>query len=258
MDLFTLTRGDAPLLISVPHAGLHIPEDIKARLSDVGRTLSDADWHVDRLYAPFVEMGATLIAATHHRTVIDLNRPRDGKSLYPGQATTGLCPTETFTGAPLYLEGEAPDAAEIEARALAYWEPYHAALTAELRRLRTMHHQIVLWDGHSINNHIPRLFEGTLPDFNFGTNDGLAARDGLAEELVERVRDHGRYSVVLNGRFKGGAITRTYGHPAEGVNAIQLEMSQSCYMDQATFAWDEEKAAEVQEVLGRLLALVVA
>ena len=253
MDLFSLTQGSSPLLISVPHAGLEIPSDIKGRLTDKGKACVDADWHVDRLYRPFTDLGASLISANYSRAVVDLNRTRDGKSLYPGQAVTSLCPIDTFDGQPLYLADQEPDAAEIEERAIAYWEPYHAALADELDRLSGLHDHVVLWDGHSINNHIPRLFEGQLPDFNFGTNDGVTCRAGLGEGLLEHVQADGTYPCVLNGRFKGGAITRGFGAPEDGVSAVQLEMAQDCYMDQETFAWDEGKAARVQAVLRSLL-----
>ena len=258
MEIFDLIQGDAPLLISVPHAGTCVPKDIEDRLTAKGKELSDTDWHVDRLYRPFTDLGATLITANYHRTVIDLNRPRDGKSLYPGQAVTTLCPVDTFEGEPLYLDGQEPSAEEIEERAVTFWEPYHEAIGRALARLRQSHDNVTLWDAHSIHNRIPRLFDGQLPDFNFGTNDGAAARAGLGEGLLKRVSEDGRYSAVLNGRFKGGAITRGFGDPENGVSAVQLEMAQDCYMDQgAPFAWRADKADEVQVVLRGLLDSLV-
>lgn len=256
MDIFSLHRGESPLLISVPHAGLEIPPEIKARLSDEGKACVDADWHVDRLYRPFTDLGATLITANFSRTVIDLNRPRDGQSLYPGQAVTSLCPVDTFEGEPLYLEGEEPNVEEIEKRTKTFWDPYHEALSQELTRLRDLHEHVVLWDGHSIHNRIPRLFEGQLPDFNFGTNGGVTCRSGLGEELLAQVQADGSYSAVLNGRFKGGAITRGFGDPDAGVSAIQLEMAQDCYMNQGTpFTWRADKAEKVRGILRELLTI---
>lgn len=193
-----------------------------------------------------------MLVATHSRYVIDLNRPSDGSSLYPGQAVTALCPTETFEGLKIYRNGEEPDEAEVTARIKTWWQPYHSKLHEELAALKTRHGRAILWDAHSINNRLPRLFEGKLPDLNFGTNDGEACEPELAEAVLAIAGNDKRFTSVLNGRFKGGIITRTYGAPSEDLNAIQLEMAQACYMDQETFGYDEEKAAEVQVPLMRM------
>jgi N-formylglutamate deformylase len=258
MDIYHYDGGTTPLLISIPHAGQFIPETIKQGLNQEGRQLTDTDWHVDRLYAPFKDLGASIISANYSRYVVDLNRRADGKSLYPGQTVTPLCPTETFKGKAIYRAGEEPPDEEVERRVETYWQPYHKALQNEIERIKSRHGHVVLWDAHSIENELPRLFEGTLPDFNFGTNGGTACREGLAESLIDLVTDDGTYSAVLNGRFKGGAITRSYGNPQDGVSAIQLEMSQDCYMNQGTpFAYREDKAEKVQTVLKVLLQYVL-
>jgi N-formylglutamate deformylase len=242
---FRLVRGDSRLVISVPHAGTFIPHDIGARLNATGRALLDTDWFVDRLYEFAPLAGATLLVATHSRTVVDLNRGPDGIKLYPGQAETGICPTESFDGAPLY-DGPGPDAAEVQARVATYWQPYHYALQAELNRLRGLHQNVHLLDGHSIRGQIPRLFAGRLPDLNFGTNSDHAASTLLVETAMAATAPFG-FSQVLNGRFRGGFITRHYGRPAEGVQAIQLEM-----------AWEAYMGTGAGRLLSALLALVNA
>ena len=276
---YTLSRGTAPLLISIPHLGTRLPEEVRAQLSDIATVLQDTDWHLDRLYGFAAELGATVLQAEVSRYAIDLNRPPNDVSLYPGQTTTGLCPTETFHGEPLYralpeahadatAEANAPTAAEPaatsampqtitaaerERRLRTYWQPYHAALAAELGRLRAAHGAVLLWDAHSIASRLPRLFDGKLPDLNFGTADGKSC----AASLIEGVRAcTARYpfSQVLNGRFKGGYITRQYGEPARGIHAIQLEMSQCLYMNEAPpFAYQPEQAARVQPLLREML-----
>jgi N-formylglutamate deformylase len=253
-NTFELKRGTAPLLISMPHAGTCLPADIAGRLTDEALRLPDTDWHLPRLYDFVGGLGATVIVATHSRYAIDLNRPPDGANLYPGQDTTALCPLDTFDRQPLYREGQQPDAAEIQLRIERYWEAYHAALRSELGRLRQRHDEVVLWDAHSIRSAVPRLFAGRLPDLNFGSAGGAACDPGLAELLFRAVRRHPGHTQVLDGRFKGGYITRHYGRPADGVHAIQLELAQRAYMSEDyPYSFDERLAAALRPVLIEML-----
>ena len=246
---YELLRRNAPLLISIPHLGRHVPADLRDSYSVESQLLEDTDWHLDRLYQFAAEIGATVLNATVSRYVIDLNRAATGESLYPGMIATSLCPTETFRGAPLYKTGTAPNSAEISRRVDLYWRPYHAALNEEIARLRQLHAHILLWDAHSIASVLPRLFSGSLPDFNFGTADGQSCDEAIVAGAVEALRDT-QWSWVVNGRFSGGFITRRYGDPGSGVHAIQLEMCQSLYMDEdAPFQWRSELAAAVVPVV---------
>lgn len=229
---FTLHRGTKPLLVSIPHAGTMIPSEIEARLSDAGRAVADTDWHVHTLYDFAAGLGASVLIAQYSRYVIDLNRPPDDESLYPGQTTTGLVPVDTFDGEPIYRDDIDPDVSEVMGRVEGYWKPYHNALAGELERLRRAHGHAVLWDAHSIRSHVPRLFDGQLPDFNFGDNGGRSCDPSLTAAVVAAAAGAAGYSHVVNGRFKGGFITRNYGDPANGVHAIQLELSQATYMEE--------------------------
>ena len=251
--LFTHQPGQSRLLVSIPHAGTYVPPDIAARLSPAARALPDTDWHVDKLYGFLAAQDVTVLTATHSRYVVDLNRAPDGKLLYPGQAETGICPTETFAGAPLYA-GAPPDEAEIAARVATYWQPYHDALRAGIDRLRALHGTAHVLDAHSICGTIPRLFAGELPELNIGTNDGASADAALTARVVAAVADQG-FSHVLNGRFKGGAITRSYGAPQEGVQAVQLEMAWRAYLDEADpTRFDPIRAGKLTGVLLRVVA----
>ena len=253
-SLFTLERGTAPLLISLPHDGSEIPGEIAARMLPDARRSTDTDWHVGLLYAPLARaLGASLLRPRLSRYVVDLNRPADGHALYPGRRETGLVSTVGFDGAPLYRDGEEPDAAEIARRVEDCWRPYHAALAEELARLRDEHGRVVLWEGHSIRSVVPMLFDGRLPDFNLGTADGASCGDLLQQRLAGCLAAQRRYTHVVNGRFKGGYITRHYGRPAEGVQAVQLELAQCNYMDEDSFAYRPELAAPVQALIGELL-----
>ncbi len=251
-----ITRGNAPLIISLPHTGTHIPLEIEACLISPWLGLKDADWWIDRLYAFAEGMGATIVRTAISRTVIDVNRDPSGASLYPGQATTELCPTTTFDGEPLYRDG-GPDATEIDRRRAAYFEPYHATLRAEIDRLRAIHPKVVLYEAHSIRSRVPRLFDGELPQFNLGTNGGASCDDALTA-AVEAACDASGRSRATNGRFKGGWTTRHYGQPATGVHALQMELACRGYMDDPAApptedAWPTPFHADRAEPLRRVL-----
>ena len=253
MDTYTLQRGNAPLLVSLPHDGSALPDGLAARLTPEARRVPDTDWHVARLYAFARELGASMIVPVYSRYVVDLNRPPDDTSLYPGQNTTGLCPVVQFSGEPVYLAGAEPQADEVAARVETYWKPYHEALAAELERVRAAHDRVVLWEGHSIRSVVPFLFDGRLPDFNLGTAAGASCSPGLQQRLAAVLEAQAGYTQVVNGRFKGGYITRQHGRPHEGVEAVQLELEQHNYMDEATFEYLPERAAPTQAVIRKLL-----
>lgn len=253
-DIVTLQHGHAPLLISLPHDGSEIPAEIAERMHPAARRSIDTDWHVGRLYAPLAaQLGASLLRPSLSRYVVDLNRPADGQALYPGQRETGLVPTIGFDGEALYEHGAEPDAAEIARRVQTYWQPYHRALKQELERLLAEHGRVVLWEGHSIRSHVPMLFEGRLPDFNLGTADGASCTSALSQRLDILMSAQRDYSHVLNGRFKGGYITRQYGRPDAGIQAVQLELAQCSYMDEDSLDYLPDRAAAVQSLIGSLL-----
>ena len=256
---FEFQRGTRPLLISMPHVGTYLPPAIAARLTPEGREVHDTDWHLGTLYAFAREMGASILMATHSRYVVDLNRPPDGASLYPGQSVTGLCPVDTFDNAPLYADGAGPDDAEIAARREAVWRPYHDQLGAELDRLKAAHGIAMLWDAHSIRSVLPRFFEGKLPDLNLGTADGASCDPALARRLLAIAQAAPGHTAVLNGRFKGGHITRHHGQPAQRVHAVQLELTQCSYMEEAMpFRYRPDRASRIEPTLRALLAAVLA
>jgi N-formylglutamate deformylase len=251
---YTLIRGHSPLVISLPHVGTLLPEDIAPLLTDAARALPDTDWHVDQLYDFAFEATYTLLRAQYSRYVIDLNRPADDAALYPGSNTSGLCPTLDFAGAPIYRAGPAPlPAGEVARRLAIYWQPYHAELAAQLDAARRRHGYALLIDGHSIRSHVPRLFDGRLPDINIGTDDGRACAPALRAKLQQALFAQGRFTHVLDGRFRGGYITRHYGQPLAGVHAIQIELAQCAYMDEASPAYTRARAEPLRALLRQLL-----
>jgi N-formylglutamate deformylase len=251
---YTLHRGTRPLLVSVPHVGTEIPAELAGRLVPRALDVEDTDWHLDALYGFVREMGASLLVPRYSRYVVDLNRPPENTPMYPGRNNTELCPTRFFTGEALYHAGQAPDDAEVADRVARYWRPYHDALAGELARLRAAHGHVVLFDGHSIAAELPWLFEGRLPDLNLGTADGASCGPALREALRAALQAQPRFSHVVDGRFKGGYITRHYGDPAAGVQAVQMEMCWHCYMDpQPPHFYDAARAAAAQAVLRGLV-----
>lgn len=263
-DWLTIHRGTAPLVVAMPHTGTDLPADLAPLFASEWDARRDADWWIDRLYDFAREMGASVVRTAISRSVIDMNRDPSGASLYPGMATTGLCPVDNFDGAPLY-RGDPPDEAEIARRRTTYFDPYHTALDGEIERLRAAHGAVVLYDAHSIRSRIPRLFDGELPQFNIGTNDGASCAQELTQavEQICRAAD----STVVNGRFKGGWTTRRYGQPERGVHAIQMELAMRGYLPEPDglpttgnwpVAYDPQFAAPMIATLKGVLGACIA
>ena len=258
-------EGNAPLVVSIPHAGTWIPADIERRMQSLWLARKDADWWIDHLYGFAEELDATIVRTAVSRSVIDVNRDPSGASLYPGMATTALCPSTTFDGEPLYLESQEPDEAEIATRRTRWFDPYHRALAAELDRLHRKHKRVVLYEAHSIRSRVPRLFDGELPNFNIGTNDGASCAPALTA-AVEAACDGSGFSRVTNGRFKGGWTTRHYGCPGDGVHAVQMELACRGYMTEpaettpATWPtqFSDEVAAPMRAALADILKACLA
>ena len=251
---FALHQGTSPIILGLPHTGTDVPAEIWSRLNDNGKILADTDWHIHELYAGLLE-NATTVRATFHRYVIDANRDPAGVSLYPGQNTTGLVPDTDFDGKPIWNEGQEPTPDDIADRLETFHAPYHAALAAEIERIKGIHGIAILYDCHSIRSHIPFLFEGKLPDFNIGTDMGRTCDPTIEHIAVEATAAAQGYDSVLNGRFKGGWTTRHYGRPQTGVHAIQMELAQSTHLQSEVppFAYDAGKAERLRQHLKTIL-----
>jgi N-formylglutamate deformylase len=247
-------RGSSLVILGLPHTGTFVPAEIRERLNDEGKKLRDTDWHVDRLYSGLLP-NATMVRATFHRYVIDANRDPTGQSLYPGQNTTGLVPLTDFDDQPIWREGEAPTETDVATRLKTFHQPYHAALAAEIERVKAEHGVAILYDCHSIRSVCPFLFEGKLQDFNIGTNNGQTCAPGIEAAVRETCAKAEGYTHIINGRFKGGWTTRHYGQPSRGVHAIQMELTQSTHLasESPPFAYDEAKAERLRVTLQKIL-----
>jgi len=252
---YTLIKGSVPLLISMPHNGEAIPAEIAAVMTAKGHEVADTDWYMDRLYTFAQQLGAYILIPKYNRYVIDLNRDPDGVDLYPGANNTELCPTTAFDLSPLYQEGCAPTREQIAKRVERYWQPYHKALTATMQAIKAEFGQAVLLEAHSIRSHVPRFFQGQLPDFNFGNADGKSCAPELISALANL--DYAPYTMVCNGRFKGGYITRAFGQPSKEFHAVQLELSQHTYMNEQAMTYNEDLAQQVQIKLAALVKTLI-
>jgi N-formylglutamate deformylase len=257
--LYTLTPGSTPLLINVPHCGTGLPDALRARLTPAALALPDTDWHVEKLYDFAPALGAGLMAATQSRYVVDLNRDPEGKPLYPGADNTELCPSRTFGNEAIYLDGSTVSTPEMAERRRLYWQPYHDRLTAELAAIKARHGYAVLLDAHSIPSVVPRFFDGRLPDLNLGTNEGRSCAPDLADAAYRALQRDAAFSHVHNGRFKGGFITRHFGQPQSGVHALQLELAEISYLDEARpNPYDPARAAALIKLLRGLVQALLA
>lgn len=244
---YHLSKGQLGMLISMPHNGQSIPDDIASTMTENGLKVADTDWYMDKLYDFAQALGISIISPKYSRYVIDLNRDISGINLYPGANSTELCPTTAFDLSALYLDGHMPDEQEVSRRIELYWQPYHQALSDTLASMKQQFGKVVLLDAHSILSHVPRFFEGQLPDFNFGNADGKSCSDALISQIAQV--DFSPYSTIVNGRFKGGYITRAYGNPDENIHALQLELSQHTYMDEPSDHYNDVKAEQVKHKL---------
>jgi N-formylglutamate amidohydrolase len=257
-DTHSLTPGSTPLVISVPHSGTTIPPYLSPQLTPLAHTLPDTDWHVPALYDFATALGATLIVARYTRYQVDLNRPPDDAALYATAPATGLCPAQSFAGEALYADGrKAVEPAEVARRRAQYWQPYHDELRTRLALVRERHGYALLLDAHSIRSEVPRLFEGRLPDINLGTFGGRSCGRAVSAAVQAQLARATRFSHVVDGRFKGGYITRHYGSPEYRVHALQIELAQSCYMDEAGTDYDLRRAAPLRETLQNIVAALL-
>lgn len=254
-DIFKLKRGNSKLLVSMPHVGTQLPNSLNPRLTKQAMNLSDTDWYLEELYDFLDELDATVIAANYSRYVVDLNRSANDISLYPGSDVTALCPTDTFSRDLIYQNESSLDSTEITERLNKYWYPYHQALASEISRIKAVHGDVILWEAHSIRSEVPRFFDGELPQLNLGTADGATCPQALIEKVVDVIKSNGDYSWVVNGRFKGGYITRHYAERSLGVISMQLELAMRSYMDESSLSpvFDHDKARALRVLLKAMM-----
>ncbi|MCO1368531.1 N-formylglutamate amidohydrolase [Burkholderia multivorans] len=193
--------------------------------------------------------GVTTIAAAVHPCVIDLNVALDNRPLSQRLNRTGLCRTHTSRGEALYAAGSEPSEAEVEARVERYWRPFHAALTAELLRLREMHGNVLLLTSHASSWLSPYRSHAGTTDCNAGTDQGASCDRRLVSALTATVQGFGR-SWVVNGKLADVYAAQRYGMPEYGMHAIEMEAAGRWRGDFESP--ERDKSDEMSEVLDAL------
>jgi len=258
-NVFSYQQGSSPVIVSFPHDGVLLPAEIKDHFNALGQQVPDTDWFVNQLYSFLPELDVSFFIPEFSRYLVDLNRSSQGGSLYPGQYETSVCPVATFDDASIYNAGKEPNAEEVQRRITAYWQPYHDHIQSEIARIKALHGYAILWDAHSIRGVVPQLFEGVLPDLNFGTAGGVSCNSDILKCVTDIAHTQTHFSVVENARFKGGYITRNYGQPEENVHTIQLEINQSIYMsDEQPAMLDEKKCERLRPLLKLFIGSLVS
>jgi N-formylglutamate deformylase len=250
-DVLTLTRGSSPLVLSIPHPGTEVPDEVAATLNERGRLVPDTDWHMGRLFTFIERFQPSIVEARLSRYVVDLNRDPSNLSSLP-DGTSGLVPMTAFTGEPIWTD--LPEEAEIVRRRERYFRPFHEVLTAEISRAREEHGFCLLLDCHSSPSVLPEVFEGMLPALSLGTVHGASCARAIEEAAAEAMDGTG-FTWERNGRYAGGWITRHYGRPAENIHAIQIEVAFSAYLKTEAPPWhfDAAKAAALEPALAIII-----
>ena len=261
MENYRIVHASAsriPIVLSVPHCGVAFPAELRDQfVPELMSAPDDTDWFVDRLYNFAPSLGITVISAVWSRWVIDLNRHPDSEPLYhDGRIITNLCPVTTFLNQPLYLDGRAEiKETEIARRRELYFKPYHDKLRALLDETRKQFGKVLLWDCHSIRRNVSTIQSDPFPDLILGSADGRSAHPELISAALRELGEGG-YTLQHNHPFKGGFITRHYGNPAEGVHALQLEMSKINYMDDQEKRYHPGRAEKMGELLYNTLSRI--
>ncbi|HVY45892.1 MAG TPA: N-formylglutamate amidohydrolase [Minicystis sp.] len=257
------TDGETPVVVEVPHAGVHVdPESLAYLTAPAQRIGHDADLYVDELFQDAPREGATLLVSRMSRYVVDLNRgPDDYDAEAAEGGRAGSFPRGLFWR--LTTEGErlvaAPlPRAEVERRLELVYRPYHRALAALLDRKLARFGYAVLLCAHSM----PSLARGGVEpaphraDLVPGTR-GRTSAAGLVIDTVDALARKQGWHVRHDDPYKGGYATSHYGRPHRGVHAIQIEIARRLYMDEPTLTRIPKGCQAVRQ-FGRTLAARLA
>ena len=248
-----------PIIISVAHCGLEIADEVKDTYLDSQlKSLDDADWFVHDLYNFASEMGITIIHAKYHRWLIDLNRDVKSLPLYnDGRLITGLCSTTDFFGSPIYKAAQEPTQKEVTRRLDSYFWPYYKKVESLLAERKEEFGHALLWDAHSIRKNVSTIQKEDFPDMILGNDNQTTATQPIIDVALKTLK-LGTFQVNHNTPFKGGHITRYFGKPENGINALQLEMNKILYMDDSETEFDENRANQMRAVLKPVFEQLIA
>lgn len=243
------TQNKVPILVSVPHAGITIPEELKAKYKPAMiSAIDDTDYYVDRLYEFVSSLGITMVVADISRWVIDLNRSAENAPLYnDGRVITSLCPTTNFNDDHIYID-QGPSEAEVNQRKSVYYYPYYDQIRLELTKLQREFKHVLFFDAHSIRQHVPGIRKEKFPDLILGDVDGTSADTKIISTAIDAL-SKAKLSLDHNHPFKGGNLTRTFGHPEKNIHGLQLEMAKNVYMNDLETSYHEARANHIQITL---------
>jgi len=267
---FTVATPGTPgrFVFASPHSGDLYPADMDAAPGLAETSLRSAeDALVDRLIAPGLERGAALLLGRVGRAYVDLNRDPDdldpvlvegleGRTASPRTAAGyGVIPRLAGDGRPLYDRRMGMD--EARARLDRVHAPYHGALHDLMHAARARDGEAVLVDWHSMPARATRSVGGARgPDVVLGDRHGASCAAALTRRLRQAFEALG-WRVALNQPYSGGWTTQTWGRPAEGFHAVQIELNRALYLDETTLrpgpGWSR-CAAGVARVIDELLA----
>lgn len=238
---------ETAVVFASPHSGSHYPDwFVEASLLDSQSIRSSEDAFVDQLFESVPSCGAPLLVAHAPRAFLDLNRAKDelDPALIEGvrkvghnprvASGLGVIPRVVANGRPIYYGKMSR--AQAHHRIDTYWRPYHTALQTLLNESRSAFGKAILIDCHSMPREAvdSSLRPGTRrPEIVLGDRFGAAAHSEIMDEVAGAFEDEG-FAVARNTPFAGAYVTQTYGRPARGQHAIQVEIDRSLYMDEAT------------------------
>lgn len=229
-----------PILISVPHGGVTVPEKLRAKclLSDEQIT-KDGDEFAQAIYEPLKNKVAAYVDTEIARAVLDMNR-QEGDLRKDGIVKTHTCWDE-----PIWKQ--ALTEAEIEWLIDTYHRPYHQQLSEQSKRSE----RVLAVDCHTMAASGPPVGPDpglVRPNVCLGNVNGRSCPDDWLEIMQAAFQCYFPGAVTINKPFSGGYITQS--HYTE-MPWLQLELSRG------DFATIPEKSSWVYSSLADAMETIV-
>ena len=270
-DIVRPAQQRVPFVFNSPHSGRAYPDEMikNSRLTAHSLRQSE-DVFVDHLFDCVVEIGAPLLRARFPRAWLDVNRepyeldPQLFSERLPAHANTrsvrvagglGTIPRLVAENQPIY--STPPTLEEATLRIESVYRPYHQTLRHLIAETVVEFGHATLIDCHSMPSRGARKEGGSRPDVIIGDRYGTSCNGSISRELMKRFEEHG-YSVARNKPYAGGFITEHYGRPLKGLNAVQIELNRSLYMDESTLRVHNgypRLAADIRSVIQSVVSL---
>jgi len=249
IDRPTLEMGGwrAGVIFASPHSGSIYPTALLAQSKLSAHQLRrNEDVYIDHLFQSVVTAGAPFLRALFPRVVVDVNRAADELpphwdgiidtpqlSQPTPRAAAGLGVVPTFLSETLPIYNNLPSAADVKARIEQLYHPYHAALQGLISDGLSRFGRVLLVDCHSMPGFA--AMGARRPDIILGDRFGTSCHPDTLALCRELFAEFG-YSVGVNYPYAGGYVTTHYGHPNDGVEAIQIEVNRDLYVNPVTLA----------------------